>query len=93
MSSDQLSMFKDDSAAAELPGAKFKSFSVSLSRTVVAPPEKIFDHWLIPTFVGSWMFGSHVGNEKIIDLQNEVRPGGSYSYHITRNGKEFLQDG
>ena len=30
---------------------------------------------------------------KSVDLQNEVRPGGSYSYHITRNGKEFLQDG
>ena len=39
------------------------------------------------------MFGSHVGNEKVVDLQNEVRPGGSYNYHITRNGKEFLQDG
>ena len=93
MSSDQLSMFEDDSAAAEMPGAKFKTFSVSLSRTMVAPAEKIFDRWLIPTFVGSWMFGSHVGNEKVVDLQNEVRPGGSYNYHITRNGKEFLQDG
>ena len=93
MSIDQLSMFEDDSAAEELPGAKFKTFSVSLSRTVAAPAEKIFDRWLIPTFVGSWMFGGHIGKEKVVDLQNEVRPGGSYSYHSTRNGKEFLQDG
>ena len=86
-------MFEDDSAAAELPTAKFKTFSVSLSRTVAAPAEKIFDRWLIPTFVGSWMFGSHIGNEKVVDLQNEVRPGGSYAYQIKRNGKEFLHDG
>ncbi len=93
MSTEQISMFEDDNDAAELPAAKFKTFSISLSRTVAAPAEKIFDRWLIPTFVGNWMFGSHIGNEKVIDLQNEVRPGGSYSYHITRNGKEFLQDG
>lgn len=93
MSTDQLSMFEDDSDAAELPAAKFKTFTVSLSRTVAAPAEKIFDRWLIPTFVGSWMFGSHIGNEKVIELQNEVRPGGSYTFHIKRNGKEFLHDG
>lgn len=93
MSSDQISMFEDENDATELPAAKFKTFSISLSRTLVAPAEKIFDRWLIPTFVGSWMFGSHVGNEKVVDLQNEVRPGGSYNYHITRNGKEFLHDG
>tara|TARA_B110000858_G_scaffold115070_1_gene131531 strand:+ start:50524 stop:51030 length:507 start_codon:yes stop_codon:yes gene_type:complete len=93
MSNDQISMFEDDAEADELPAAKFKTFSISLSRTVVAPAEKIFDRWLIPTFVGSWMFGSHIGNEKVIDLQNEVRPGGSYNYRIKRNGKEFLHDG
>lgn len=93
MSNDQISMFEDDAEAAELPAAKFKTFSVSLSRTVAAPAEKIFDRWLIPTFVGSWMFGKHIGNEIVVDLQNEVRPGGSYNYHIKRNGKEFLHDG
>jgi uncharacterized protein YndB with AHSA1/START domain len=93
MSSDQLSMFEDDNAAAPKPAAKFKTFSVSLSRTLAAPPEKIFDRWLIPTFVGNWMFGSHLGNEKVVDLQNEVRPGGTYTYSIKRNGKDFLHDG
>lgn len=93
MTADQLSMFEDDSAAAEKPAEKFKTFSVSLSRTVPAPAEKIFDRWLIPTWVGSWMFGSHVGNEKVVDLQNEVRPGGTYNFQIKRNGKEFLHDG
>ena len=75
MTTDQLSMFEDDSAEASKPAPKFKTFSVSLSRTIVSPAEKIFDRWLIPTFVGNWMFGEHLGNEKVVDLQNEVRPG------------------
>jgi len=93
MNADQLTMFEDDSAGAKQAAAKFKTFSITLNRTVVAPAEKIFDRWLIPTFVGNWMFGSHIGNEKVVDLQNEVRPGGSYTFHITRNGKEYLHDG
>lgn len=93
MTADQLSMFEEDSSAAKKPAEKFKTFSVSLSRTVAAPAEKIFDRWLIPTFVGNWMFGSHIGNEKVVELLNEVRPGGTYSYTIKRNGKEFLHDG
>lgn len=86
-------MFGEEGTAAETPAAKFKSFNVSISRTIPVPAEKIFDRWLIPTFVGNWMFGEHLGNEKVIDLQNEVRPGGTYNYRIKRNGKEVLHDG
>lgn len=93
MTTDQLSMFEDDSAEASKPAPKFKTFSVSLSRTIVSPAEKIFDRWLIPTFVGNWMFGERLGNEKVVDLQNEVRPGGTFNYLIKRNGKEVLHDG
>jgi uncharacterized protein YndB with AHSA1/START domain len=39
------------------------------------------------------MFGEHLGNEKVVDLQNEVRPGGTFNYLIKRNGKEVLHDG
>jgi len=39
------------------------------------------------------MFGPHLGNEEVIELQNEVRPGGSFSYRIKRNGKEALHEG
>ena len=93
MTTDQLSMFEDDSAAVSKSAPKFKTFSVSLSRTIASPAEKIFDRWLIPTFVGNWMFGEHLGNEKVVDLQNEVRPGGTFNYLIKRNGKEVLHDG
>ncbi len=93
MSADQLSMFEVDAEVGIIPGAKSKSFTVSLSRTFAAPAEKIFDRWLIPTFVGNWMFGTHLGNEKILDLQNEVRPGGTFIYRIERNEKEITHDG
>jgi len=93
MSTDQLNMFEEEAAAPDKPAAKFKSFNVSISRTLPVSAEKIFDRWLIPTFVGKWMFGEHLGNEKVVDLQNEVRPGGTYNYKIKRNGKEILQDG
>lgn len=91
MSANQLSMFEEEESTK--PVAKSKSFSVSLSRTIAAPAEKIFDRWLIPTFVGSWMFGAHLGNEKIVNLQNEVRPGGTFTYAIKRNSKEIIHDG
>lgn len=93
MSADQLAMFEEDRAAADKAASKFKTFNVSISRTLPMPAEKIFDRWLIPTFVGKWMFGEHVGNEKVVDLQNEVRPGGTFNYKIKRNGKEVLHDG
>ena len=93
MSPNQLSMFEEDRAAAEKPAAKFKSFTVSISKTIDAPAEKIFDRWLIPTFVAKWMFGEHLGNEKVLDMQNAVRPGGSFTYKIKRNGKEVLHEG
>ncbi|NQV71344.1 MAG: SRPBCC domain-containing protein [Pseudohongiella sp.] len=92
MSNDQLSMFEGE---AELPpkSAKAKPLNLSISRTIVAPAEKIFDRWLIPVFVGNWMFGPNVGNEKVLDLQNEVRPGGTFRYKIQRGGKEFIYSG
>lgn len=86
-------MFEEESAPPDKPAEKFKSFNVSISRTLPVPAEKIFDRWLIPTFVGKWMFGEHLGNEKVVELENEVRPGGTYNYKIKRNGKEILQDG
>ncbi len=53
----------------------------------------MFDYWLIPTFVGNWMFGPKVQDEKIIELVNEVRPGGEYNYKIKRAGKEINHRG
>lgn len=89
MTTDQLSMFEGESEPSPKQD-KAKPLNLSVSRTIAAPAEKIFDRWLIPVFVGEWMFGSHVGREKVLDLQNEVRPGGEFKYKILRDGKELI---
>jgi len=61
-----------------------KPLKISLSKTIAAPAEKVFDHWLIPTFVGSWMFE----NEKVLELINEARPRGSFSFKVSKGGEE-----
>ena len=63
-----------------------KLVKISISKTISSSPEKIFDRWLIPTFVGNWMFGPHVGDDDLGDMRNEVRPGGQYSYDVYSNG-------
>lgn len=92
MSSDQLSMFEGESEPPPKP-VKTRPVNLSVSRTIAAPAEKIFDRWLIPVFVGNWMFGPDIGREKVLDLQNEVRPGGEFNYRIERGGKEFIISG
>ena len=63
-----------------------KLVKIAISKTISSSPEKIFDRWLIPTFVGNWMFGPHVGDDGLGDMRNDVRPGGQYSYDVYRNG-------
>ena len=89
MTTDQLSMFEGESEPAP-KSSKARPINLSISRTIAAPAEKIFDRWLIPVFVGDWMFGPNVGREKVLDLQNEVRPGGEFKYKIERDGKELV---
>lgn len=89
MTTDQLSMFEGESEPPPKPG-NTRPLNLSVSRTITAPAEKIFDRWLIPVFISEWMFGPHVGREKVLDLQNEVRPGGDFKYKIQRDGKELI---
>lgn len=65
----------------------------SVSKTIDAPAEKVFDHWLIPTLVGKWMFGPAVTDETIVELNNKVRPGGEFAYVVKRNGKNLTHQG
>ena len=75
------------------PVAKPKPVKITLSKTLNAPLSKVIDHWLIPVFLGNWMFGDKLGNEQIINLENEVKPGGLINYKIIRDGKELCYQG
>jgi uncharacterized protein YndB with AHSA1/START domain len=84
--SDQLSMFGE-------PDSKPRPVKASLTKTIPATAEKIFDRWLIPTFAGNWMFGEHMGDDGVGDMRNEVRPGGEFNYAVIRSGQEVQCSG
>ena len=72
---------------------KAKPVNISLSKSIDAPAQKGFDHWLIPVFVGEWMFGPHIKQEKLIELKNTVRRGGSFSFTVNQQGKVVEHSG
>jgi uncharacterized protein YndB with AHSA1/START domain len=83
----QLSMFQTDGLRS--PRTK----AITVAKTIAAPAEKVFDHWLIPTFVGNWMFGPAIQKETIVKLENEVKPGGRFSYTVLRGSNEVEYSG
>jgi len=66
-----------------------KPIKRSLSRSIPAPAEEVFDHWLIPTFVGKWMFNPETQKESIVELKNEVRPRGKFNYTTMRLSEQI----
>lgn len=92
MSSDQLSFFEKNDRERGLfePGqTASKPSSFSLTKTINAPAQQVFDQWLIPVFIGDWMFGPNVQREQVISLENNVRQGGNYKFLINRKGQEI----
>lgn len=65
----------------------------SVSKTIDTSAEKVFDSWLIPAVVGRWMFGREVQAESVIELVNNVRPKGDFTYTLRRAGKEVVISG
>jgi len=50
--------------------------------------ERVFDAWLHTDFLGRWMFGPNVRNERIVRLTLDARVGGSFSFVVDRDGDE-----
>jgi len=90
MTSDQLSMFGAEESPAR---TQQKGLSFTLSKTINAPAQKVYDQWLIPVFVGDWMFGPKLRNEIIVSLENEVRKGGTFAYTVNRREEVILFSG
>lgn len=53
------------------------------------PAERVFDAWLDPTWLGRWMFGPGVRDERIVRLSVEPRVGGKFSFVVNRQGVEI----
>lgn len=65
----------------------------SLSKTIDAAAERVFDSWLIPAVVGRWMFDTESQGESVIELNNKVRQKGDFDYRVKRGGKEVVITG
>ncbi len=50
-------------------------------------PERVYEAWLKPELIGSWMFGPSVRDEEIVHLVVDPRVGGAFSFMVERNGE------
>ena len=62
--------------------------TVHVTRQYDAPPERVFDAWLDPKTIGTWMFG-HVEGEEVVRTSVDARVGGSFSFVVRRQGQEL----
>jgi uncharacterized protein YndB with AHSA1/START domain len=54
-----------------------------------ATAERVYDAWLDPEWIGRWMFGPTVREERIVRLGLEPRVGGTFSFVVERAGTEI----
>ncbi len=58
-------------------------------RRFAATPERVFDAWLDPALIGTWMFGASIHNEEVVRIALDARVGGSFSFVVRRDGQEI----
>jgi uncharacterized protein YndB with AHSA1/START domain len=54
-----------------------------------APAERIFDAWFDPVWLGRWMFGPAIRDERIVRLTLDARVGGKFSFVVNRQGQDI----
>ena len=62
---------------------------VTVSKRFSAPGERVFAAWLDPEWLGRWMFGPNVRDERVVRLAVEPRVGGRFSFVLNRQGTEL----
>lgn len=63
---------------------------VHVSHRYEAPPERVYDAWLLPKEVQRWMFGAHVHDVKVLRLEIDAQVGGRFSLQVRRSG-QFIE--
>jgi uncharacterized protein YndB with AHSA1/START domain len=53
-----------------------------------ASAEQVFEAWFDPVWLGRWMFGPGVRDERIVQLTLDARVGGKFSFVVSRQGTE-----
>lgn len=54
-----------------------------------ATAERVFAAWFDPVWLGRWMFGPAVRDERIVRLTLDARVGGRFSFVVEREGREI----
>lgn len=65
--------------------------TVRVSRRVSAPPERVFDAWLDPEKVRSWMVAPDAG--EIVSVALDSKVSGSFSFVVRREGMTIAHNG
>ncbi len=60
----------------------------TVTKRFTASAERVFAAWLDPDWLGRWMFGPAVRDERIVRLGLEPRVGGKFSFVVDRGGTE-----
>ncbi len=66
-----------------------KLLDATVTHRLSSSPEEIFDAWLDPRLIAQFMFGPRLRDERVIQLENEPRVGGRFSYRVHRGGREI----
>lgn len=63
--------------------------AVRVTRRFTASPDRVFDAWLDPELIGSWMFGPGLRDEKVVRIAVDPCVGGTFSFVVRRQGEEI----
>jgi uncharacterized protein YndB with AHSA1/START domain len=59
---------------------------VRVTQRFSVPPERVYDAWLEPASLGTWMFGPRLGDEEVVRFTLDARVGGTFSFVVRRQG-------
>lgn len=66
-----------------------KPVQAVVTKRFAATADRVFDAWLDPDWLGRWMFGPDVREERIVRLGLEPRVGGKFSFVVNRGGTDI----
>ena len=63
--------------------------NATVTQSIDASPERVFEAWIDPALLGRWMFGPAIRDEEIVRLVTDPRVGGELSF-VVRRGEDEL---
>ncbi len=67
--------------------------TVTVTKKFSVSAERVYDAWLSPDWLGRWMYGPAIRDERVVRLGLEPRVGGRFSFVVNRQGVEVEHSG